>query len=88
MKKTFVRAIGIGLLFVFVYYAFRIVQGIYLTTNHVPDVLETYNTVEYMQQEVAFGYVISPVWTTIEVLGLLLLGCFVYYAGRKWRRKR
>lgn len=88
MKKPLIRGMIVGLIFVMVYYAFQIVQGIYLSMNYVPDVIESYETVDYLQHKVAFGSVSSPLWTTIEILGLMLLGIIVYYAGRRLRRKK
>lgn len=88
MKKPFIRAFGVGLLFVVVYYAFRIVQGMYDTANYVPDIIESYETVDYLQHEVAIGTIASPVWSAVEVLGAMLLGVLVYYAYRMLRRKK
>ncbi|WP_054024999.1 hypothetical protein [Bacillus sp. FJAT-28004] len=88
MKKPFIRALVLGLIFVFVFYAFQMLQGLYLTLNYVPDIVETYESDDYLQQKVAFGYVLSPVWRTLEILGLMLLGIIVYYAGRILRKKK
>ncbi|MDQ8739461.1 hypothetical protein [Paenibacillus sp. LHD-38] len=88
MKKPFIRAIVLGLIFVFVFYAFQILQGLYLTMNYVPDIVETYESDDYLQHNVTFGYVSSPVWRTLEILVLMLLGIIVYYAGRILRKKK
>ncbi len=88
MKKLFFRALIVGLIFVFVYYAFQIIQGMYLTMNYVPDIVEKYESVDYLQYKVTFGHVSNPLWRTIEVSGLMLLGIVVYYTGRILRRKK
>ncbi|WP_169081364.1 hypothetical protein [Paenibacillus sp. PL91] len=88
MKKPFIRALVLGLIFVFIFYAFQILQGIYLTMNYVPDIVETYESVDHLQHKVAFGYVLSPVWRTLEILVLMLLGIIVYYAVRILRKKK
>ncbi|WP_367618538.1 hypothetical protein [Paenibacillus andongensis] len=87
MKKPFFRALVVGLIFVFVFYAFQIIQGMYLTMNYVPNIVETYESVDYLQHNVTFGYISSPMWRTIEILGLMLLGIIVFYTGKVLRRK-
>lgn len=87
MRKPIVRAFTVGLVVVFVYYAFQIVQGMFLTLNYVPDVLKAYDSVDDLQHKVSFGIVASPVWIVFEVLGLMALGMVVYYLGRLLRRK-
>lgn len=88
MKKPFIRALVLGLIFVLVFYAFQILQGLYLTMNYVPDIVEAYESADYLQHKVTFGFVSSPVWRTLEILVLMLLGIFVYYAGRILRKKK
>jgi quinol-cytochrome oxidoreductase complex cytochrome b subunit len=88
MKKPFFRALVVGLIFVFVFYAFQIIQGMYLTMNYVPNIVETYESVDYLQHKVTFGYISSPMWRTIEILGLMLLGIIVFYTGKVLRRKK
>lgn len=88
MKKHFFRAIVVGLVFVFVFYAFQILQGMYLTMKYVPDIVDSYESVDYLQHKVAFGISSSPMWRTVEILGLMLLGIVVYYTWKMvWRDK-
>lgn len=86
MKKPLFRALTVGLIFVFVYYAIQIIQGMYLTMNYVPDIVDKYKSVDYLQHKVTFGHVYSPMWRIIEVSGLMLLGIVVYYTGKILRR--
>ncbi|MGO4272715.1 hypothetical protein AB4Z22_23225 [Paenibacillus sp. TAF58] len=88
MKKQFFRALVVGLIFVFVFFTFEIIQGMYLTMNYVPDIVETYESIDYLQHKVSFGYISSPMLRTIEILGLLLLGIIVFYTGKILRRKK
>ncbi|XID90423.1 hypothetical protein ACF3MZ_17960 [Paenibacillaceae bacterium WGS1546] len=88
MKKPFFRSLIVGLIFVVVYYAFPIIQGMYLTSNYVPEIIEKYESVDYLQHEVTFGQGLSPVWRAIEIIGVMLLGMVVYYIGRALRRRK
>lgn len=88
MKNHVFRALIIGLLFVFVFYAFQILQGMYLTMKYVPDIVESYESVDYLQHKVTFGVKSNPMWRTVEIPVLMLLGIVVYYTGWKMRRKK
>ncbi|NOU89018.1 hypothetical protein GC102_25190 [Paenibacillus sp. LMG 31460] len=88
MKKPVFQALVVGLIFVFVFHAFQIIQGMYLTMNYVPNIVETYESVDYLQHKVTFGYISSPMWRMIESLGLMLLGIIVFYTGKVLRRKK
>jgi menaquinol-cytochrome c reductase cytochrome b subunit len=58
--------------------------------NYVPDIVEKYESVDYLQHEITFGHISNPnpMWRTIEVSGLMLLGIVVYYTGKRLRRKK
>lgn len=93
MNKPLSRALLVGLLFVFVYYGVRLMiqvsQGIYLTMNYVPDIVEEYESVAYLQHNVSFGFVYRSisVWRTAgEIFGFLLLGIVVYYIRQRLKR--
>ncbi|MEK5237091.1 hypothetical protein NST99_15485 [Paenibacillus sp. FSL L8-0470] len=86
MKKPLFRALIVGLIFVFVYYAIQFIQGVYLTMNSVPDIVDKYKSLDYLQREIAFGNAYSPMWRMIEVTVLMLLGIVVYYIGKLLRR--
>jgi Cytochrome b subunit of the bc complex len=88
MKKPIIRALIVGVLFVFVYYAYQILHGVYQTMNYVPDIVEAYESVDHLQIKVAFGYQLNPLRTMIEIVAILLLGMGVYYSGRMLRRKK
>jgi quinol-cytochrome oxidoreductase complex cytochrome b subunit len=86
MKKSYVQAFGVGLIFVIVFYAFQIVRGMYLTMNKVPAIIDSYESVDHLQQKVSFGFVTGP--SVIEFLGVMLLGIIVFYLGRALSQKR
>ena len=86
MIKPFFRALIVGLLFLCVYYVIQIIQGIYLTMNYVPDNIDKYRSVDYLQRKITFGNGDIPMWRVIEVSGLMLLGMVVYYIGRILRK--
>ncbi|RAP77240.1 hypothetical protein [Paenibacillus montanisoli] len=88
MKVHFFRAVAVGLIFVIVFYAFQFIQGMYLTMKHVPDLVESYESVNHLQDKVTFGYQSSSIWRTVEIPVLMLLGIVVYYTLRKWRKKK
>jgi menaquinol-cytochrome c reductase cytochrome b subunit len=89
MKKPLFRALGVGLIFVFVFYAIQIIRGMYLAMNYAPDIINTYESVDYLQHKVTFGYVVSsPIWRSIEVIGLMFLGVIVFYTGKMLRSKK
>lgn len=88
MKKHFFRAVALGLTFVIVFYAFQILQGMYHTAKFVPEIVESYESVDYLQHKVSFGDQSSSIWRTVKMPGLLLLGIAVYYTVRILRRKK
>lgn len=87
MKRSIVRAFLVGVAFVFVYYIILALRGMYLTNNYVPDIINSYDSVDYLQQKVAFGIAIEPVRIVLEVSGLLLFGMAIYFVVRKLRRR-
>lgn len=88
MRKPIFKALIVGLIFIFVYYAFQTIRGIYLTINYEPEIAETYKSVDYLQHKVAFGYILNPAWVAFEVLVLMLLGIIAYYMARVMKRKK
>lgn len=88
MKRPIIRALIVGLIFVISYYVFQILRGMYLTFNYVPDIIESYDSVDYLQHKVSFGISVDPTRILIEVLGLLLLGMSTYFVVRKVRSKK
>lgn len=42
------------------YFAWTVIQGYWMTVNHVPDVISSYENVEYLQTQVSFGMIGAP----------------------------
>ncbi|REK77030.1 hypothetical protein [Paenibacillus paeoniae] len=62
----------------------RIVQGYMLTKKHVPDILKSYESVDYLQSKVTFGFIQSSFgWRTILFMSAGFLAiAFIYYVVR------
>ena len=88
MKKQAFQAVALGLVFVIVYYGFQILKGMFNTMKYVPDIVESYESVDILESKVSFGASSSSTWLAVEILGLMLLGIVIYYTGRKLRRKK
>ncbi|UQZ36421.1 hypothetical protein C2I18_24545 [Paenibacillus sp. PK3_47] len=89
MKKPIFQALMTGLIFVAAYYAFQVVQGMYLTYTHVvPGLAGQYASAVPLPKKISFGAGSSPAWRVVEFSGLMLLGIIVYYTGRTVRRKK
>ena len=82
MRRPIIKALLVGIIFVVIYYVIKSIRGVYLTTNYVPDIVDTYESVNYMQHIVTFGYLPNPMWIAIEFLIVMLLGILVYYIGK------
>lgn len=88
MNKTFIRALVLGLLFVVIYYLIQIIKGMYFTMNYIPNMQGKYESIDLLSSTSNFGDAHSPLWRTIEVVGMMLLGIVVYYTGKLLRRKK
>ena len=89
MKRRFLRSLVIGLLFVVAFYAFQMIYGMILTVHYVPDVVESYESVDALQPVVAFGHEANGMWRTVlETAGPMLLGIVVYYVSTYLRSRK
>ncbi|NUU60575.1 hypothetical protein [Paenibacillus agri] len=86
MKKPLIGSLIVGLIFAFVYYAIQIIQGMYLSKKYVPDIVDKYTTMDYLQHKITFGHEYSSMWRIIEFSGLMLLGIIVYFTWKILRR--
>ncbi|WP_216829567.1 hypothetical protein [Alkalihalobacterium elongatum] len=66
--KLFIQSILISIIVHALYIIGHVVYGIYLTNSYVPKIVNSYENVAYLQNEVAFGYVINP---------FLMVGSFI-----------
>lgn len=58
--KLLLQSLLISIIVHFIYFAGSIISGIILTRRHVQDISVAYENVQYLQNEVVFGYAISP----------------------------
>lgn len=79
-KRVLVESVIAAIVIIISVFGFNIVRGMLLTKNYVPDIIDSYASVEYLQTQVAFGTVTRVDWLTI-VLGCvgLLLFVVMYY---------
>ncbi|MGG4141874.1 hypothetical protein ABEW34_01990 [Paenibacillus algorifonticola] len=88
MKKTLFRALLTGVAFVIVFYGVQIIGGIYMTQHYVPDIVEQYASVDYLQKNVTVGWVDNtPIWAWLQVWPVMLAGVASYYLVRLLKRK-
>jgi hypothetical protein len=85
--RTFIKAMSIGLLFLVLFYGYQVISGLYLTMNHVPDVVKGYESANLLQREIAFGVVSHSGWP-IQEAGIGLLGIICYYAAKFLKSRR
>lgn len=76
------------MIFVITYYVIQVLRGLYVSYNYVPDIIKSYDSVDYLQHKVSFGISVDPPRIFLEFLGLLLLGMIVYFLVRKVRSNK
>jgi hypothetical protein len=81
MKKTIFQSIAFSLILVIIYYGVQIGWGYYMTLNYVPDIINSYKSVDHLQQTISFG-VNRPIGMVSEVLVLMTLGILVFITGK------
>ncbi|MFC4778947.1 hypothetical protein ACFO9Q_19305 [Paenibacillus sp. GCM10023252] len=87
--KKFIRALLLGIVLVVGYYGFHIVQGMILTMTYTPDLLEAYDSHDYVQHKVSFGVSpTSPMRTAMEISGLMVVGMVLTYTWDRLKRKK
>lgn len=91
MKKLLLHSIIFSLALLIIYYGTRIGIGFIQTLNHVPEIGEVYQSVNYQQSAVAFGKAINPLRQFVEALVLFVAGVGLYLSGsyliRKYKTK-
>ncbi|AZK45079.1 hypothetical protein [Paenibacillus lentus] len=56
-KRVLIESIMFPIAIIVVVLGFQVVQGLWLTRNYVPDIINEYASVEYLQQQVAIGII-------------------------------
>ncbi|HBU84258.1 MAG TPA: hypothetical protein DEF35_21820 [Paenibacillus sp.] len=79
-KRLGVESLLVTLLFTLGFMAWNVVQGMLMTLNHAPEIMNNDSSVAMLQSEVAFGSIAR--WDTtsimIAVIGFLLLTAAYY----------
>ncbi|MDQ1913438.1 hypothetical protein RAC89_23860 [Paenibacillus sp. GD4] len=87
MKKLFP-----GLFFVLgvivLYYGVRIVSGMIVTMYYVPNIINSYASVDSLQSKTSFGVQLGSYGRAVEALLVAAAGLGLYVAGKWLLRKR
>ncbi|MFA9560153.1 hypothetical protein ACERII_22820 [Evansella sp. AB-rgal1] len=87
MKLVF-QAIICSIIIHVVYISSIIFVGYIKTRNYVPDIASSYESVEYLQNEVTFGVVFSPFFFLFTFVGVAAIcGCILYFY-KNWSLKQ
>ncbi|MCY9661999.1 hypothetical protein P5G65_27430 [Paenibacillus chondroitinus] len=82
MKRKIVRSLIFAIILVFVYYAFQMLMGVYLTWKYVPDILDSYSAIEaFGSHQVAFGVKAASVEVVAEIIIIMAIGVVTYFSG-------
>lgn len=86
--KLIIQSVILSILAHVIYFAGSLIHGIYLTNHYVSDIVNEYANVTYLQNEVAFGYVISPIYYVISFVLTAVIGAVVIHLFNKVRVSR
>ena len=79
-KRLAMESFLVTLLFIIGFVAWNIVQGMIMTMNYVPDLMNTASSGTLLQSKVAFGTIVS--WDAISIImavaGFILLAAAYY----------
>ncbi len=84
--RYLIEALLFSLIVIGGWVGWAVVSGIMLTRNYVPDIVESYNSVEHLQSEVSFGVVYNVHWSILAG-GFIALAA-LYYFVRAWLTRR
>ncbi len=78
--KIIIQSLLISFVLHVVYFTGSIIYGYFLTKTHDPDIAASYENVYFLQNEVAFGYVGSPLFIIFSFFGMAaLVGLFIKF---------
>ena len=88
-KKLLIESIIVSLFIAAVINGWWIIQGMLITKNYVPNILESYESVDHLQSKVSFGIIDSGGWITwlMRLVGLLCM-MIAYYGIRIWLNQK
>ncbi|MGC5327524.1 hypothetical protein [Brevibacillus sp. SYSU BS000544] len=77
--KLLIKALIFSLLFtLLVLFLLPMASGMILTYFYTPDIVNSYENVQYLQNEVSFGVINRPDKSGVGIFSLLLLGLGLY----------
>ncbi|MDQ0231222.1 hypothetical protein [Metabacillus malikii] len=85
MKKPIIQSLVISFVIHLIYFVGTFVVGYIKTRNYKPDLVSNLETIETLQNEVAFGMVFSPLLFLFTFIGVALISGFVIKLYRKLR---
>ncbi|WP_440117843.1 hypothetical protein [Paenibacillus sp. QZ-Y1] len=79
-KRLAMESLLVTLLFILGFVAWNVIQGMFMTMNYVPDLMNSGSSVTPLQSKVAFGAIVRWEMTSIlmAVVGFLLLAAAYY----------
>ncbi|MBU9710720.1 hypothetical protein [Evansella tamaricis] len=83
MMKLIMKSVIFSIVVHMVYFTVIIVQGLILTKSYVPEIVESYENVTYLQQEVTFGYVINASFFVFTFLAVAIIGAIIFHLLKK-----
>ena len=66
-----------------IYFGGSLIHGWIVTRNYVPDIKNAYENVIVLQNEVSFGYIISPVFLVISFIVVAMIGAVAIQLFKK-----
>jgi hypothetical protein len=85
MKRKIIQAMLFSALLIIIYYGIQVGYGYYLTLIHVPDIINSYQAVNYLQQEISFGSTNRKYTWLTELIGLFVIGILIFVIVEKVR---
>ncbi|MDF2963969.1 MAG: hypothetical protein K0S39_5704 [Paenibacillus sp.] len=82
MMRTVVQSALFSIVLIIIYYGIQIGYGYYKTLNYVPDIMSSYDSVDYLQHKVAFGTRVRPFGFFGEFVVLLGSGIIIFTIGK------
>lgn len=84
-KRVLIESIIFSTIIVLAVLGWRIVRGYFLTQNFVPEIINSYDSIDYLQHKVSFGIVNRNYWITAIIgIGGFVVLFITYYWIRTW----
>ena len=79
-KRLLVEAIIVSVLIILLGFGWMIIQGYLITKNRLPEILNHYESVEYLNTSIEFGVDIDFNWTSmiIPTIGVVIFAAAYY----------